>query len=54
MMIEGEEEVGSKNLVPFLERNKAEFAADLALVCDTGMWDRDDAGDHHLAARPRL
>ncbi len=41
VVIEGEEEVGSKNFVPFLEANKAEFAADFALVCDTGMWDRD-------------
>jgi amidohydrolase len=38
-VIEGEEEVGSKNFVPFLEKHKAEFAADYALVCDTGMWD---------------
>jgi acetylornithine deacetylase/succinyl-diaminopimelate desuccinylase-like protein len=39
IVIEGEEEVGSKNFVPFLEENKADFAADYALVCDTGMWD---------------
>lgn len=39
-VIEGEEEVGSKNFVPFLEKHKAELAADYALVCDTGMWDR--------------
>ena len=39
MLIEGEEEVGSKNFVPFLEANKDEFKADFALVCDTGMWD---------------
>src|ERR1700751_5136541 len=39
IIIEGEEEVGSKNFVPFLEQNKAELAADFALVCDTGMWD---------------
>src|SRR5256714_669558 len=39
IVIEGEEEVGSKNFVPFLEANKDEFKADLALVCDTGMWD---------------
>jgi acetylornithine deacetylase/succinyl-diaminopimelate desuccinylase-like protein len=38
-LIEGEEEVGSKNFVPFLEANKDEFKADYALVCDTGMWD---------------
>jgi acetylornithine deacetylase/succinyl-diaminopimelate desuccinylase-like protein len=39
IVIEGEEEVGSKNFVPFLEQNKEEFKADFALVCDTGMWD---------------
>src|SRR6202012_2344974 len=39
ILIEGEEEVGSKNFVPFLEANKAELKADYALVCDTGMWD---------------
>jgi acetylornithine deacetylase/succinyl-diaminopimelate desuccinylase-like protein len=39
IVIEGEEEVGSKNFVPFLEKNKHDLAADFALVCDTGMWD---------------
>src|SRR4051794_22524180 len=39
VLIEGEEEVGSKNFVPFLQANKDEFKADFALVCDTGMWD---------------
>jgi amidohydrolase len=39
IVIEGEEEIGSKNFVPFLEQNKDELKADLALVCDTGMWD---------------
>jgi acetylornithine deacetylase/succinyl-diaminopimelate desuccinylase-like protein len=39
--IEGEEEVGSKNFVPFLEANKKDLAADFAVVCDTGMWDSD-------------
>jgi acetylornithine deacetylase/succinyl-diaminopimelate desuccinylase-like protein len=39
ILIEGEEEIGSKNFVPFLEANKDEFKADYALVCDTGMWD---------------
>jgi acetylornithine deacetylase/succinyl-diaminopimelate desuccinylase-like protein len=38
-LIEGEEEVGSKNFVPFIEANRDEFKADYALVCDTGMWD---------------
>src|SRR3982075_574027 len=41
IVIEGEEEIGSKNFVPFLEANKADLKADFALVCDTGMWDRD-------------
>ena len=39
IVIEGEEEVGSKNFVPFLEANKEDLKADFALVCDTGMWD---------------
>jgi len=39
LLIEGEEEIGSKNFVPFLEANKDEFKADFALVCDTSMWD---------------
>src|ERR1700716_3232130 len=41
IVIEGEEEIGSKNFVPFLEKNKHDLKADFALVCDTGMWDRD-------------
>ena len=39
-MIEGEEECGSKNLFAFLRDNADEFKLDLALVCDTAMWDR--------------
>ena len=39
MMIEGEEECGSKNLFGFVRDNADEFKADLALVCDTSMWD---------------
>jgi acetylornithine deacetylase/succinyl-diaminopimelate desuccinylase-like protein len=39
VLIEGEEECGSKNLPPFVEAAKAELAAEVALVCDTGMWD---------------
>ncbi len=39
LLIEGEEEVGSKNFVPFLEANRDELKADYALICDTGMWD---------------
>ena len=40
VMIEGEEESGSRNLPAFVEANQDELKADLALVCDTGMWDR--------------
>ncbi len=39
-MIEGEEECGSKHLFKFVRDNAAEFKLDLALVCDTAMWDR--------------
>ena len=39
MMIEGEEECGSKHLFGFVKDNAAEFKRDLALVCDTSMWD---------------
>ena len=40
MMIEGEEECGSKNLFGFVRDNANEFKLDLALVCDTAMWDQ--------------
>src|ERR1051326_9238407 len=37
-MVEGEEECGSEHLFGFVRDNAAEFRLDLALVCDTGMW----------------
>ncbi|MEA2872524.1 MAG: hypothetical protein QOH67_2500, partial [Hyphomicrobiales bacterium] len=40
MMIEGEEECGSKSLFDFVRTNAAEFKRDLALICDTGMWNQ--------------
>jgi acetylornithine deacetylase/succinyl-diaminopimelate desuccinylase-like protein len=40
MMIEGEEECGSKNLFGFVRDHADEFKLDLALICDTSMWDR--------------
>jgi acetylornithine deacetylase/succinyl-diaminopimelate desuccinylase-like protein len=41
LMIEGEEECGSKNLFGFVRDNADEFKLDLALVCDTAMWDQN-------------
>ncbi|MFN7012733.1 MAG: dipeptidase [Bacteroidia bacterium] len=40
-MIEGEEEVGSDNLGPFLEANKEKLKADVILISDTSMIAND-------------
>ncbi len=40
-MIEGEEEVGSINLGPFIEKHKELLKADIILVSDTGMLSND-------------
>jgi acetylornithine deacetylase/succinyl-diaminopimelate desuccinylase-like protein len=40
-MMEGEEEVGSKNLYAFCEANKEKLKADIILVSDTSMIDSD-------------
>ena len=39
ILFEGEEESGSPSLVPFMKENAAELTADLALICDTGLYD---------------
>lgn len=41
VLFEGEEEAGSPSLVPFLRASAAELKADIALVCDTDMWDAE-------------
>lgn len=38
-LFEGEEESGSPSLVPYLNARAPELRADLALICDTGMFD---------------
>ena len=40
VLLEGEEESGGVNLPPFLDANLDELRADIALICDTNMWDK--------------
>lgn len=37
--LEGEEESGSPSLIPFMKDNADELKADLALICDTGLFE---------------
>lgn len=41
IFFEGEEESGSPSLIPFMQDNAEELKADLAMICDTGMWDAE-------------
>lgn len=41
VLVEGEEEIGSRHLEAFLQANRAELTADIALISDTGAWDID-------------
>jgi len=39
IFFEGEEESGSPSLVPFMAANAAELTCDIALICDTGLFE---------------
>jgi len=39
ILVEGEEEIGSPHLAPYLEAHREALAADVVLVSDTTMWD---------------
>ncbi len=41
ILLEGEEESGGASLPPFIDANLEELRADVALICDTDMWDRN-------------
>ncbi|MEM9855088.1 MAG: M20/M25/M40 family metallo-hydrolase, partial [Pseudomonadota bacterium] len=38
LFFEGEEESGSPSLIPFMEAHREELSADIALICDTGLF----------------
>lgn len=39
IFLEGEEESGSPSLIPFMQDNADELRADIALICDTGLFE---------------
>lgn len=41
ILLEGEEESGGANLPGFLDATKDELKADVAMICDTNMWDKE-------------
>lgn len=40
VLAEGEEESASLHFAPFVEKHADELRSDMALICDTGMWDK--------------
>ncbi len=41
VLLEGEEESGSRSLDPFLTEHRDALQADACIICDTGMWDHE-------------
>ncbi len=41
VFLEGEEESGSPSLIPFMKDNAEELTADIAMICDTGLFDEN-------------
>ena len=41
VFIEGEEEMGSRSFIPFLQAHREDFASDLIIVADSGNWSAD-------------
>ncbi len=39
IFLEGEEETGSPSLIPFMKENREELTADIAMICDTGLFE---------------
>ena len=54
VILEGEEEVGSENLGPYVREHAAELGCDMVLISDTEMFDRDVPVDLLRPARPGL
>ena len=41
VFIEGEEEMGSRSFIPFLQAHRDDFASDVIIVADSGNWSAD-------------
>ena len=56
LFFEGEEESGSPSLIPFMEENKDELTSDIALICDTGLFESKTppSSRNYVACRVRI